>query len=256
MIYMGQLTGKVAIVTGAGSGMGRSMAELFAKEGAKVVAADVNQDGLDETVKAITDAGNTATGVRTDVTNEAQVKAMVQTAVDQYGQLDILVNNAGIMDNMSPVGSLTTELWDKVMTVNTTSVMLATREALRLFTKQKSGVILNIASVGGIAGGRAGAAYTASKHAVVGLTKNTAYMYENQGIRTNAIAPGGIKTNIADSMGDINHEGLTRQSIGMPLSPKPGSGNEIAQTALFLCSDAASYVNGVIVPVDGGWTSY
>ena len=103
---MGQLTGKVAIVTGAGSGMGRSMAELFAKEGAKVVAADVNQDGLDETVKAITDAGNIATGVQTDVTNEAQVKAMVQTAVDQYGQLDILVNNAGIMDNMSPVMTL------------------------------------------------------------------------------------------------------------------------------------------------------
>lgn len=251
-----QLAGKVAIITGAGSGMGKSMAELFAKEGAKVVAADINEDRLNEVVKAITDAGNTAVAAVTNVTKEADVVAMVQSAVDNFGQLDILVNNAGIMDNMAPVGTLTNELWDRVMTVNTTSVMLATREALKLFTKQKSGVILNIASVGGIGGGRAGAAYTASKHAVVGLTKNTAYMYENVGIRTNAIAPGGIKTNIAESMKGVDKEGMERQSVGMPLSPEPGTGDEIAQTALFLCSDASSYVNGTVVPVDGGWTSY
>ncbi|AYM01932.1 glucose 1-dehydrogenase [Levilactobacillus yiduensis] len=251
-----QLAGKVAIITGAGSGMGKSMAELFAKEGAKVVAADINEARLNEVVKAITDAGNTAVAAVTNVTKEADVVAMVQAAVDNFGQLDILVNNAGIMDNMAPVGTLTNELWDRVMTVNTTSVMLATREALKLFTKQKSGVILNIASVGGIGGGRAGAAYTASKHAVVGLTKNTAYMYENVGIRTNAIAPGGIKTNIVDTMKGIDKEGMERQSVGMPLSPEPGTGDEIAQTALFLCSDASSYVNGTVVPVDGGWTSY
>ncbi|MFC6290327.1 glucose 1-dehydrogenase [Levilactobacillus angrenensis] len=251
-----QLAGKVAIITGAGSGMGKSMAELFAKEGAKIVAADINEDRLNEVVKDIKDAGNQAVAAVTNVTKEADVVAMVQAAVDNFGQLDILVNNAGIMDNMAPVGTLTNELWDRVMTVNTTSVMLATREALKLFTKQKSGVILNIASVGGIGGGRAGAAYTASKHAVVGLTKNTAYMYENMGIRTNAIAPGGIKTNIAESMKGVDKEGMERQSVGMPLSPEPGTGDEIAQTALFLCSDAASYVNGTVVPVDGGWTSY
>jgi len=251
-----QLAGKVAIITGAGSGMGKSMAELFANEGARVVAADINEDRLNEVVKEIKDAGNDAVAAVTNVTKEADVVAMVQTAVDSFGRLDILVNNAGIMDNMAPVGTLTNELWDRVMTVNTTSLMLATREALKLFTKQKSGVILNIASVGGIGGGRAGAAYTASKHAVVGLTKNTAYMYENMGIRTNAIAPGGIKTNIAESMKGIDKEGMQRQSVGMPLSPEPGTGDEIAQTALFLCSDAASYVNGTVVPVDGGWTSY
>ncbi|WP_125583065.1 glucose 1-dehydrogenase [Levilactobacillus cerevisiae] len=251
-----QLAGKVAIITGAGSGMGKSMAELFANEGARVVAADINEDRLNEVVKEIKDAGNDAVAAVTNVTKEADVVAMVQTAVDSFGRLDILVNNAGIMDNMAPVGTLTNELWDRVMTVNTTSVMLATREALKLFTKQKSGVILNIASVGGIGGGRAGAAYTASKHAVVGLTKNTAYMYENMGIRTNAIAPGGIKTNIAESMKGIDKEGMQRQSVGMPLSPEPGTGDEIAQTALFLCSDASSYVNGTVVPVDGGWTSY
>lgn len=251
-----QLAGKVAIITGAGSGMGKSMAELFAKEGAQVVAADINEDRLNEVVKEIKAAGNDAAAAVTNVTKESDVVAMVKTAIDSFGHLDILVNNAGIMDNMAPVGTLTNELWDRVMTVNTTSVMLATREALKLFTKQKSGVILNIASVGGIGGGRAGAAYTASKHAVVGLTKNTAYMYENMGIRTNAIAPGGIKTNIAESMQGVDKAGMQRQSVGMPLSPEPGTGDEIAQTALFLCSDAASYVNGTVVPVDGGWTSY
>ncbi|KID43987.1 glucose 1-dehydrogenase [Levilactobacillus brevis] len=251
-----QLVDKVAIITGAGSGMGRSMAELFAKEGAKIVAADINQDRLNEVVTAITTAGGQAIASVTNVTKEADVVAMVQSAVDHFGRLDILVNNAGIMDNMAPVGTLTNELWDKVMTVNTTSVMLATREVLKIFTKQKSGVILNIASVGGLGGGRAGAAYTASKHAVVGLTKNTAYMYENMGIRTNAIAPGGIKTNIAESMTGVDQEGMARQNVGMPLSPEPGTSAEIAQTALFLCSDAASYVNGTVVPVDGGWTSY
>ena len=130
-----QLVDKVAIITGVGSGMGRSMAELFAKEGAKIVAADINQDRLNEVVTAITTAGGQAIASVTNVTKEADVVAMVQSAVDHFGRLDILVNNAGIMDNMAPVGTLTNELWDKVMTVNTTSVMLATREALKIFTK-------------------------------------------------------------------------------------------------------------------------
>ncbi|KIR08160.1 3-ketoacyl-ACP reductase, partial [Levilactobacillus brevis] len=129
-----QLVDKVAIITGVGSGMGRSMAELFAKEGAKIVAADINQDRLNEVVTAITTAGGQAIASVTNVTKEADVVAMVQSAVDHFGRLDILVNNAGIMDNMAPVGTLTNELWDKVMTVNTTSVMLATREALKIFT--------------------------------------------------------------------------------------------------------------------------
>lgn len=127
-----QLVDKVAIITGAGSGMGRSMAELFAKEGAKIVAADINQDRLNEVVTAITTAGGQAIASITNVTKEADVVAMVQSAVDHFGRLDILINNAGIMDNMAPVGTLTNELWDKVMTVNTTSVMLATREVLKI----------------------------------------------------------------------------------------------------------------------------
>lgn len=124
------------------------------------------------------------------------------------------------------------------------------------FFPRHTGVILNIASVGGTNGARAGAVYTASKHAVVGLTKNTAYMYANEGIRVNAIAPGGIATNISQSMGNVNQFGMKRQMTGMQTSPKPGTPDEIANVALFLVSDGARYINGAIVPVDGGWTAY
>lgn len=228
-----QLANKVAIVTGAGSGKGQAIAELFAHEGAKVVAADSNAKRLDQVVSKIKDAGGEAVAAVADVTKESDVEDMVQTAVKQYGHLDILVNNAGMLDKLAPVGTLTNELWDQVMTVNTTSVMIATREALKLFTEQKHGVILNIAAVEGTSDNRASAAVAASKHAVVGLTKNTAYMYQNVGIRTNAIAPGS---------GDAEDE----ESLNIPVAP---NGNEIAQTALFLCSDISSYVNGVVVPV-------
>ncbi|WP_407885719.1 SDR family NAD(P)-dependent oxidoreductase [Levilactobacillus sp. N40-8-2] len=228
-----QLANKVAIVTGAGSGKGQAIAELFAKQGAQVVAADSNTEALKAVVDGINAAGGTAIAAVTDVTKDADVTAMVQRAVDQFGRLDILVNNAGMLDKLAPADTLTNELWDRVMTVNTTSVMLATREALKRFTTQDAGVILNIAAVEGDTSDRASAAYAASKHAVVGLTKNTAFMYQNAGIRTNAIAPGNKDT---------------ESPLGITVPTMP-SGNKIAQTALFLCSDAASYVNGVIVPV-------
>ncbi len=253
---MSRLNGKVAIITGAGSGMGLAMAKLFAKEGAKVVAADLNKDTVDKVVNDIQSDGGQGVAVKTDVSKLADIQNMFNVALDKFGQVDILVNNAGIMDNMAAIGDLTDEMWRKVFAVNTDSVMYATREAVKQFLPKKKGVILNIASVGGIEGSRAGVAYTASKHAVVGLTKNTAYMYEEEGIRCNAIAPGGIKTNIAKSMGNVNEFGAKRQYAGMATSPEPGDPEEIANTALFLVSDEASYVNGAIVPVDGGWTAY
>ncbi len=144
-------------------------------------------------------------------------------------------------------------MWNKVIAVNATSVMMASRKAVQVFLPQHKGVILNIDSVGGTKGG---AAYTASKHAVIGLTRNSAYMYQQEGIRTNAITPGGIKTNIAESMTGIDEFGMQRQSVGMPTSPAPGDAEDIAQAALFLASDKAKYINGAILPVDGGWTAY
>ena len=252
----GRLENKVAIITGAGSGMGASMAKLFAKEGAKIVAADLNEERLQEVVNDIADNGGDAKPIKVDVSNEGNIKEMFEFAQKEYSKIDIVVNNAGIMDNMAAAGDVTDDMWKKVFAVNTDSVMYSTREAIHAFLLQKSGTILNIASVGGTNGGRAGAAYTASKHAVVGLTKNTAYMYEPDGIRVNAIAPGGIKTNIAESMKGVDKHGMKRQMVGMGLSPEPGSAEEIANAALFLVSDEASYVNGVVMPVDGGWTVY
>ncbi|GHP13966.1 3-ketoacyl-ACP reductase [Lentilactobacillus fungorum] len=251
-----RLNGKVAIITGAGSGMGAAMAKLFASEGAHIVAADLNIDSANETVAAIKDAGGQAFSIKTNVADEDSIKEMFQAAKAHFDHIDIVVNNAGIMDNMAPIGNVTDDMWKKVFAVNTDSVMYATREAIKEFLPKKQGVILNIASAGGTHGARAGVAYTASKHAVVGITKNTAYMYQNDGIRTNAIAPGGIKTNIAKSMGNVDEFGFKRQSTGMATSPEPGTAEEIANTALFLVSDEARYVNGAIVPVDGGWTAY
>nr|WP_252898957.1 SDR family oxidoreductase [Secundilactobacillus odoratitofui] len=183
-------------------------------------------------------------------------RTFFQVADTTYGGVDIVVNNAGIMDNMAPAGDVTDDMFHRVMAINTDSVLYATREAVKRFLPKHQGVILNTASVGGTNGARAGVAYTASKHAVVGITKNTAYMYEKEGIRTNAIAPGSINTNIADSMKNIDKYGYERQAAGMGTAPEIGSAQQIAEVALFLVSDEASYVNGAIMPVDGGWTAY
>ncbi|EEI25330.1 glucose 1-dehydrogenase [Lentilactobacillus hilgardii] len=250
------LMNKVAIITGAGSGMGAAMAKLFAKEGAKVVAADLNIDNANKVIKDIQADGYEAAAIKVNVADRQDISSMFAFAKDHYDHVDILVNNAGIMDNMAAIGDLEDDEWHKVMAVNTDSVMYGMREAIREFLPKHTGVILNIASIGGTNGARAGAAYTASKHAVVGLTKNTAYMYANEGIRVNAIAPGGIQTNIAQTMGNINEFGMKRQMTGMQTSPKPGSPEEIADTALFLVSDKAAYITGAVLPVDGGWTAY
>ena len=248
-----RLQDKVAVVTGAG--MGKAIAALYAKEGAKVVVADINVDAAKATVEDIKSNGGEAITVMANVAKEEDIQNLIDTAVETYGTLDILVNNAGIMDSFEPVGDIQDEQWERIFAVNTTSVMRATRKALPIFLEKQKGVILNIASVGGLNGVRAGAAYTASKHAVVGLTKNTGFMYAQQGIRCNAIAPGAIETNINASMKNISEFGMGRARLGMGAIPGTGKPEEIAQAALFLVSDEASYVNGTVLTVDGGWTA-
>lgn len=248
-----RLEGKIAIVTGAASGMGKAIAELFVKEGAKVVAADLNFTGVKEVTDSI---GTGAYPVEVNVAKQEDINKMFQIAKNKFGKIDILVNNAGVMDNMAPLGNLDDDTWKRVMTVNVDSVMMATRKALEEFLPEKSGVILNISSMGGEHGGVAGAAYVASKHAVNGLTKNTAYAYQKEGIRCNAIAPGGINTNISSSMSNLDEFGAQRQASGMGLMPDPGESEDIANTALFLVSDESKYISGAIVPVDGGMTAY
>jgi NAD(P)-dependent dehydrogenase (short-subunit alcohol dehydrogenase family) len=251
-----KLQNKVAIVTGAGSGMGREMAILFAQEGAKVVAADINTETVNAVVDIITAEGGTATATLTDVTKEEDVQNMIDEAIKTYKTLDILVNNAGIMDNFVPAEAVTDKLWEKVFAVNVTGAMRAIRKALPIFIEKKSGIIINIASVGGLLGCRAGVSYTASKHAVVGLTKNVGFQYAKLGIRCNAIAPGAVNTNIGNTLCDPHKFGMERAMAGMNLNIKQGEPEEIAKIALFLASDDSSLINATVITADSGWTAY
>ena len=251
-----RLQDKVAVVTGAGSGMGKAIATLYAQEGAKVVVSDINEASAQAVAEKIKANGGEATFVVANVAKEEDIQNLIDTTVNTYGTVDILVNNAGIMDSMEPAGDIVDDKWERIFAINTTSVMRATRKVLPIFLEKQKGVIVNIASAGGLHGARAGAAYTASKHAVVGFTKNTGFMYAQQGIRCNAIAPGGVETNIASTMTNINHFGASRQQLGMAINPRAGKSEEIAQVALFLGSDESSFVNGTVVTADAGWSSY
>ncbi|MNQ94933.1 Cyclopentanol dehydrogenase [compost metagenome] len=251
-----KLSGKVAIVTGAASGMGKAIAELFAVEGAKVVVSDLRVEAAQTVVSGIEAKGGTALAIAANVAKEEDVQQLIDAAVQEYGTVDILINNAGIIDNFVPAGDLTDELWERIFAINTTGVMRTTRKVLPIFTERKSGVIVNIASAGGLNGSRAGAAYTASKHAVVGFTKNVGFQYANLGIRCNAIAPGGVATNIGTTITAPNPFGMERAMAGMGLNPRAGEPEEIAKVALFLASDDSSFVNGTVVTADAGWTAY
>lgn len=251
-----KLQDKVAVITGAASGMGREIALIYAKEGASVVVSDLNLEGAEATVQEIKNNGGNAVALKTNVALEEDIQQLINTAVDTFGKVDILVNNAGIMDNMEPAADIEDKIWDRIFAVNTTSVMRSTRKVLPLFIEQQGGVIVNIASAGGLYGARAGAAYTASKHAVVGFTKNTGFMYADKGIRCNAIAPGAVITNIGASMTNINQYGAAKQQLGMAINPRAGSAEEIAKVALFSASDDSSFLNGTVITADGGWTAY
>ena len=253
---MMRLTGKTIIVTGAGSGMGEAMAKLFAQEGARIVAADIRLETVERVVSDIKEAGGEAIAVASDIAKPNAATELVQQALEAYGKLDVLVNNAGIMDGMEGVEDISDERWDHVLAVNTTGTMRLMREAVKHFKEVKGGVILNNISIGGLNGARAGAAYTASKHAVIGLTKNTAFFYAGEGIRCNGIAPGAVETNIGQSMTNLNEFGMGRAMLGMGLNPRAGQPDEIAKLALFLVSDEASFINGAIVVADGGWSAY
>lgn len=253
-----RLKNEVAVITGAGSGMGRSMARLFAQEGAKVVAADIQDKGVLELIAESKDLAGEIVFCQVDVSNRQQVEAMIDFAVERYGRLDILVNNAGIMDNMAGVADVEDERWDRVLAINLNGVMYGCRHAIPIMEKQpEGGRIVNTASIGGLQGTRAGAAYTASKFAVVGLTQNIGFMYAQKKIRCNAVCPGSVETNIGMSMmQNLNEFGMKRATAGAGVSPRNGSPDEIAQVALFLASKESSFVNGTTVTADGGWTAY
>lgn len=250
-----KLKDKVAIVTGTASGMGKAIAELYAKEGAKVIVADLNLEGAEQTAASISDNGGSAVALKVNVAKLKDIENMIDTAVSEFGTLDILVNNAGIMDGMEAVGDIDDEKWDLIFDINTKGVMRAIKKAIPIFLEKGKGNIINTASTGGLNGAHAGAAYVASKHAVVGLTKNTGFMYAKEGIRCNAIAPGGVDTNIGSSMTSLNEFGASRTQLTHAVMPRSGQAEEIAQVALFLASDESSFVNGTVITADGGWTA-
>ena len=251
-----RLENKVALVTGASSGMGKSIVQTFVKEGANVVAVARRQNRLEELAASLADAPGKVAIYAGDISSREVTEAMIDFSVETFGKLDILVNNAGVMDDMSPIGDATDERYEKVMKVNVYGPMSAMRKAVNYFKETgNGGNIINVASVGGMHS-CAGAIYCASKAAVISMTQNTAFMYMPDGIRCNAIAPGSISTEISTSMGKPNMAGYGRVQKVLACGPERiGEANEIAAAALFLASDESSYINGVILPVDGGWNA-
>ncbi|WP_433775408.1 glucose 1-dehydrogenase [Bacillus wiedmannii] len=237
---MDRLKNKVAIVTGSGSGIGKEIALTYAKEGAKIVVADFNEEGVQQTVKELNALGTEAIGVKVNVINEEDISKMVDETVKQFGTVDILVNNAGVSDNMQAATNVTDETWERVMNINVTGVMRTMRKVLPIFQEKGNGNIVNMASISGLTGGRGGLSYTASKHAVVGMTKNVASQYGPQNIRCNAIGPAHVPTPLTENMENIDKFGMEAATRGVSLMKKAGTTQEIANIALFLASEEST----------------
>ena len=250
---MAKLQGKVAIVTGAASGIGRATALLFAQEGAKVVAADLDEGGQD-VARAIEGAGGHATFVKTDVSDPEDVRRMIDTAVRTYGRLDVLFNNAGIEGEQAPTADCTVENWDRVIAVNLRSVFLGTKFAIPEMLKGGGGSIINTASVAGLVGFPGLPAYCASKGGVVQVTKTTALEYAKQNIRVNVICPGIIATPMVERFVGGDPE---REKAMTALEPvgRMGTAEEVAHLALYLASDDSSFCTGAPFIVDGGFVA-
>lgn len=250
-----QLEGKVALVTGGGSGIGRASALAFAREGAKVVIADVAAREGEDTLNLIQEANGEAIFIQTDVSQATEVRAMIRKTIEVYGSLNCAFNNAGIEGSRTSTAACTEENWDRVININLKGVWLCMKYVIPYMREQKGGAIVNMASVNGLSSGMPGfPVYTTSKHGVIGLTKAAAAEYAKVGIRINAVCPGYIQTPMIE-----NHIGPERASefetwlkTFVPAG-RLGTQEEVAEAVVWLCSDAASFVIGHTMVVDGGF---
>ncbi|AKH98037.1 SDR family NAD(P)-dependent oxidoreductase [Halanaeroarchaeum sulfurireducens] len=245
---MVSLPDSVAVITGAASGMGKAMAHEFADEGASVVVVDVDEDGAAAVATEIADGGGDAMAVYGDVTDTDSVESVVEESVEEFGTIDILCNNAGILDDFTPAGEASDDLWNAVIDVNLNGPFHMTRAALPVLQEgNEEGVVINTASIAGKVAGGGGAAYTTSKHGLIGFTKQLSHDY-GPDIRANAVCPGAVATGMTEDM----IEDLEAMTEGTPAGryAKP---EEIARVVRYLASDEASFVHGTAVNVDGGW---
>ena len=246
-------SGKVALVTGAASGMGLATARAFAEAGAAVVLADFKEDAVQAAAQKLVAAGHEALAVRCDVSDDAQVAAMVDRTVAEFGRLDAAFNNAGVMALIAPIADSPREDWDRVIGINLRGVWSCMKHELRQMERQGSGAIVNNASVGALTGNPGIASYIASKHGVVGLTRTAALEYVKRGIRVNAVNPGLIDTQIARDVVDGDEQAYAELAKHVPIG-RAGRPEEIASVVVWLCSPGASYVVGHARTVDGGMT--
>jgi NAD(P)-dependent dehydrogenase (short-subunit alcohol dehydrogenase family) len=247
-------TGQVALVTGAGSGMGLATAQAFAEAGAAVVLADSNEQTLRTATAELTSAGHQALGVGCDVSDEAQVAALIERTVDTFGRLDLAFNNAGIQAPPTDAADEPAETYDRVNAINLRGVWACMKHQLRPMRAQGSGAIVNCSSLGGLVGLPGRAAYHAAKHGVLGLTKSAALEYAPRGIRINAICPGTIETPMVAEMLAKGELDMDQAIANQPIA-RLGQASEIAAAVLWLCSPGASFVIGVALPIDGGYTA-
>jgi NAD(P)-dependent dehydrogenase (short-subunit alcohol dehydrogenase family) len=249
----GHLDGKIALVTGGASGIGRATALAFAREGATVVIADVDVPGGEATTRQLQGRHGTACFVRTDVVKAAEVEALVHDVVTRYGRLDCAFNNAGILGNRLAVAETTEEEWARILGINLTGVWLCMKYEIRQMLAQMHGAIVNTSSIMGLVGS-VGAAYTASKHGVAGLTKSAALAYAKAGIRVNAVCPGYIHSPMTE---DLFSRHTEHQDLAVERHPigRLGTPEEIAAAVVWLCSEGASFVTGHMLTVDGGYVA-
>ncbi len=243
---------KVAIITGGSFGIGRAAAIAFAARGAKVVIADWIEDG--ETLTVIKSNGGEAIFVKCDVSKDADVKNMVNKAVSQFGRLDIAFNNAGVEGLSAPTHECSEENWDKTIGINLKGVWLCLKYEIMQMLKNGGGAIVNNASIAGLVGFINIPAYVASKHGIIGLTKNAALEYAKSKIRVNVVCPGVIKTSMIDRFTGKSKE-VEKQFESMEPVGRLGQPEEVAEAVIWLCSDASSFITGDAIPVDGGWTA-